>query len=169
MIPWYRSWPRAIPKGRAYVVDEIPHLVLDNYDLADCREFMEIGQNFIMLEWDIAVSLEDREAFARYCIAKPDVVHVAPYLLYEWPTSKLVSKRTWIPLLRRGDGVLQIGFGMIYFPWKVVTDFLTETYDPVRKTTWFTDGEFSRWYKGEVILHSDIRPVHLHYSEGLTA
>jgi hypothetical protein len=163
-MKWFRSWPRDAGinpelKKRGRVIDSIPLLLIHNYDLTTSEDFWSIDENFALLEWDIAVSLEDRRAWGKHCEAFPDMVHAVRYPQYT------ENGTVWTPF-KRIDGIFQLGFGMIYFPIKVVNDFIKETYDPNRKTTWFTDGEFSRWYNGKPVdVSSFIRIVHLNYSE----
>lgn len=163
-MKWYRSWPGngvPIKFERGIVIDEIPKLYIDKYDLTTSKEFWNIDENFALLEWDIAVSLEDRRAWAKHCEAFPDMVHAVRYPQYT------PDGIVWTPF-KREDGVFQLGFGMIYFPIAIVNQFIRETFDPVRKTTWFTDGEFSRWYNGKPVdVSSFLKIVHLNYTEDM--
>lgn len=168
-----RSWPWRVPPGRAYVVDDIEHLVLDNHNY---RPLADVDDDVVLLEWDIAVSLEDLRAFVGHAREARDEVLVAPYRLYP---AGIWAHRTWTG---RGPGAWGaepvedgaatcnlFGLGLVYLPRALVAAFL--------KAGWanhFGDVEFSMWhYKNvtkDVRIAWDVRPVHLHYEipEGMT-
>lgn len=165
-----RSWPdRTPPAGRNYVVDGIPRLVLSDYDNSPLAD---IDDDVILLEWDIAVGIEDLDRFVEAARDDPSRVIVAPYRLYVTTVRQAdLKKPVWCH--RRKDGThvdtgeptcALFGFGMIYFPRELVRAYRAEF------TGHFSDGSFAGWHRravtDEVPILWDVRPVHLHYKLG---
>ena len=164
---WIRSWPERIPAGRNYVVDGIERAVMDRNYVPVLRS---LTCDTILVEWDLAVSAEDRARFAAIVEHDRDRVQVAPYRLY--PVSTLLPGPVWAH--RRGRHSLALswisegdswcdwfGFGLIYLPLQVVRCYLASG------EAWCTDASFSAWHQrhvGDLVpVHWDVRPVHLHY------
>lgn len=164
-----RSWPAVVPANtaRAHVIDPIPRIYLDDYDLSPMAE---IDDDIVLLEWDIAVDRTSLEVFVERAKAKPDTVIVAPYRLYETTVrSHRLKQPVWCH--RRSDGshvatgerwCSAFGFGLIYFPRSVVEAF---------RADWqghFSDGSFSGWHKNKVSdrveIIWDAPATHLHYT-----
>jgi hypothetical protein len=164
-----RSWPAVVPANtkRAHVVDPIPRLYLDDYDLSPMAE---VDDDIVLLEWDIAVDRTALEMFVARASDGPDKVIVAPYRLYETTVrSHRLKKPVWCH--RRSDGshvdtgekwCSYFGFGLIYFPREVVKAF---------RADWqghFSDGSFSGWHRNNVSEHVEIvwdaPAAHLHYT-----
>lgn len=169
-----RTWPHRIPDGRNYVVDDVEKLVIRQYD---ARALATLGDDVLVLEWDIAVSREDLAHFAEHARADPDRVLVAPYRLY--PPAWGLRKPIWSPRkmpgnipAQPGDPVCHyFGLGMTYLP-KVLLDRFTRTWLRDNPAGNLTDETFSRWHylncDQDVPICWDVRPVHLHYpSEGV--
>lgn len=164
-----RSWPAVVPANttRAHVVDPIPRLYLNDYDLSPMAE---VDDDIVLLEWDIAVDRTALEVFVARARAQPDEVLVAPYRLFETTVrSHRLKEPVWCH--RRADGThvatgeptcSYFGFGLIYFPREVVKAF---------RAAWsghFSDGSFSGWHKNNVSdrveIVWDAPATHLHWT-----
>lgn len=166
---WVRTWPAVIPEDRAYVVDSLPRITMDSYNYVPVLEQLAAsGENTVVIEWDLAVSHEDRERFTARCEALPDCVQVAPYRLY--PVSTNLPEPVWAhrhaarrpPWIGEDDPECDLfGFGLVYLPHAVVTRHLATGPESTG------DAVFSAWHHreglGPVPVSWDVRPVHLHY------
>lgn len=164
-MKWVRTFPAEIPAGRGHVVDGLPRILMSGYNYVPVLE--RLGGDAVIVEWDLAVSYEDRERFTGICEADPGRVHVAPYTLYPVSTSlpapvfahrRVGRNPPWIDC----DEVCDLfGFGLVYLPHAVVRRYLATMPEVTG------DAVFSRWHHGEglgpVPVHWDVRPVHLHY------
>jgi hypothetical protein len=166
-----RSWPATVPAGRAHVVDNIERLVMDGYDY---RVLGDVNDDVLLLEWDIAVGLEDLERFAAAATEDPGRVLVAPYRLYSYASGRPHLGR-WAHRRYEGDpatGHLRhvdendtachlFGLGMTYLPRDITQAFLAAWDGRV------CDVSLSGWHyrniTPEVPIAWDVRPVHLHY------
>lgn len=183
-----RSWPAKPPANRPRVVDGIERFVIDNFDY---RGLVDLDDDVLLLEWDIAVGLEDIEHFAEHAEREPERVLTAPYKLYRdssyrdyWPDPD--QPWTWMlnhwvgegsrPNAAQGQTIPGsetfmpevgdktcngFGFGMVYLPRDLIRAFV-ET-DPTR----FMDVPFSVWHyhnvRHDVPICWHVRPVHLHF------
>lgn len=166
---WVRTWPERIPEGRNYVVDQIPRIVMADYNYVPVLEqIAETGEDTVIVEWDIAVDALEMIKFTAECMVEPDRVHVAPYLLFPRSTSlpgpvwahRKVSRHP--PWITEADTECDLfGFGLVYLPHAIVQKHL-ETAPGVTG-----DARFSQWHHdaglGPVPVHWDVRPMHLHY------
>ena len=71
-----RSFPETIPPGRAYVQDGLERFCMSGYDYTGLKQ---LGEDLVLLEWDIAVSELDLARFAERASGR-DWPMVAPYL-----------------------------------------------------------------------------------------
>ena len=149
------------------MVDQIPQLVIENHDY---RSLLDIDEDVVLLEWDIAVSREDLESFVGMAQMKPSGVLVAPYRLYTpepvwahrtWPGDSLTPQGA-VPVWTGKPACNLFGLGMAYLPRDIVRKFC--------KSGWanhFGDVEFSMWHyhnvAAEVPITWAVRPVHLNY------
>lgn len=169
-----RSWPRRIPTGRNYVVDQVEKLVIDN---CDYRALGEIDDDVLLLEWDIAVSKEHLAAFADRARSDQGRVLVAPYRIYY---EHMLPEPVWAHRLWDGQpegmsnpaGAVSVstgapfcnlfGLGMSYLPRDLVRGFIDSGF-----ANHFGDVEFSIWHyrnvEREVPIAWDVWPVHLNY------
>jgi len=173
-----RSWPANIPAGRSYVVDDIPRFLMGGDDREfDYRRLVELNDDVVLIEWDIAVGAEQLEMFMQRAAAEPDRVRVAPYLLYRGGKGGSRSQRTFYCHRIREQGMRtwvkgpedtychMFGFGLIYLPGAIIRAFV----DQMEPTSHFGDTEFSRWHMRNsqhrnVPIDWDCHAVHLHYS-----
>ena len=170
-----RSWPAEIPEGRGYVMDDIERLVMDGYDY---RCLADVGDDVVLIEWDIAVGGEDLELFMARCAENPAQVRVAPYLLY--PASTRAKKPFYVHRYREGgrnvyvtgpeyDICHQFGFGLVYIPRNLILKFVEHlNAQPMHRK--FSDTTFSYWHfrnapreNRRVPIDWDVKLVHLHY------
>lgn len=169
------------------------------WDPRHCEPFYLAGYNYkpllesmtadmVVIEWDLAVSKEDRARFGRHCQDAPQVIHVAPYPHYGYKPGGW--DHGWV---HRNDGLLSgsitegepdcqfFGFGLIYFPLRIVRAFLDDMARPPGELAArygepvaallgeesVTDVAFSAWHwaaqRQRVPVHWDVRPVHLNY------
>ena len=192
-LRWYRTMPyNPSSLGHSYIVDD-PRLVTPFYNdgYNNYRPVMEfLSTDAVLLDWDMAVSREDRQRFEQHIADDPDIVHVAPYRLYPGPKHADVpaGESRWAafpaeairerlpagnpehltpgredPHIREGEPYAAIfGFGMVYLPLEAVRKFLAEC-----STPGVTDSVFCIWHyrvQGkEAPVHWDVRPVHLNY------
>jgi len=168
-----RSWPSRPPEGRARVDDSIERLVMDDYDY-HCLG--EVGDDVLLLEWDIAVGRAELITFVMSAEANPDRVLVAPYPIYRSTLSlRALGLPVW-PMRRYNDGNQSMrwvtpadptchtfGFGIIYLPQLLVKRYLADLPDIM-----FNDTSFSQWHylnapDPEVPIAWACAAVHLNY------
>lgn len=177
-----RSFPRAIPPGRNYVVDGTPKLLMEQLDYRPPLEAMP-PDDILILEWDIAVAKDDLVTFARRAARSPEQILVAPYKLYKGTKYSGLKADMWVH--RRWDGVCDppysafpdhehwrpveegeptcnlFGFGMTYFPRHIIECFLAVG------ANCMSDTPFGVWHyqnvAEEVPIAWDCPAVHLNY------
>lgn len=166
-----RSWPAVVPEDRPHVVDGIDRFIMDRYDY---RQLGDVGDDVVLIEWDLALDRPDLERFMQRAADNPEQVRVAPYLLYPASTGKRephychkirVGDNRWVT--GPEDPVCQMfGFGLVYLPRVLILKFL-ETLIRNRR---FSDVTFSHWHwrraprvNRDVPIDWDVRPVHVHY------
>lgn len=166
---WLRAFPTVIPPGRPYVADGIERAPVDNYDYRPALQLAAAsGDDLILLDWDIALAKEDRDAFALLCASEGHGVAVAPYRLYPESTGlpapvwahRSMPARRWVS---RWDSHCDLfGFGCVYLPHGVIRSYLA------RNRGRCTDTSFSEWHyqmagPSAVPIFWEIRAAHLHY------
>lgn len=176
-----RSWPGNIPEGRAYVVDDIPKFVMggDGDRQFDYRRLVDLDDDIVLIEWDIAVGGQDLAKFMQRAKAEPDQVRVAPYLLYRGGRNTRAGRPQipfWVHRIRtqrvrawaspEDTHCQMFGFGLVYLPAALLRAFVAQ----MQPNTHFGDSEFSRWHMRNAPQHLrdvpidwDISVVHLHY------
>lgn len=164
-VNWYRSWPREIPSDRAYVVDSLPRLVMQDYDYSSVN-LPEDEPGFCMLEWDIALGKRDRDTFVEVALREPDRILVAPYDIYPEGSEPTVVHKVCpnpnkigirYPIDRFDIDCHSFGFGCIYLP-RVILDAW-----PSGRV--MRDATFSDWHIvnfGTARVTWKVRPQHLH-------
>jgi hypothetical protein len=192
-LRWYRTMPfNAQSKGRSFVIDDPQQVTAFYHDgYNSYRPVMEhLHTDAVLLDWDMAISREDRWRFEQHIADDPDHVHIAPYPLYRGPRHTDIppgefryaafpaeSVRDQLPgmhpeyresdredfhIVEGESHAASFGFGCIYLPLYIVKRFLDEVPTPQ-----VSDGLFSVWHYhtfGEVPVHWDVRPIHLNYS-----
>lgn len=148
----------------------------------DYQGLGELGDDVLLLEWDIAVDRDELAAFEDRCRRHPYRVRVAPYKLYHVPGEPWAHRHVddqggerWV--LEYEETCDYFGFGMIYLPHMLIRRFESspaparglpigvelEHYADRR----FTDQTFSCWHRRQgydpVRIDWDVRPVHLHW------
>jgi hypothetical protein len=174
-----RSWPRVIPEGRSYVVDDIERLTIENHHYGPLGE---VDESVLLIEWDMAVGQEELRAFAARAQACPARVLVAPYRIYADAyniPADIWAHRHWdgdgsgtvnpngAKPIATGDEFCQLfGLGLVYLPLKLIRDYLFGRYNAT-----FGDTQFSMWHYAtiahDVPVAWDVRPVHLNYRNPL--
>lgn len=170
-----RSWPLHPPAGRGRVEDDAHRLYNDNYEY---RGLVELDDDILHLDWDMAVSKEDLQTFAARARKVPDQVLAAPYLIYP-DTRPGLPGPTWscrrylddtkgsTRYIEQGEATCHLfGFGMVYLPRDLIRSFV-QAYPAERGIT-MDDNTFSQWLhlnvQPETELDWDVRPVHLNFS-----
>lgn len=157
-----RSFPIDIPDGRDYVEDSYPKMWIADYNYSEAFSALTLeGENFILLEWDIAIEKHRLKEFERYCLHTPENIHTVPYRIRSG--NKLVwvhtdSEWRWVDYGTKYCA--HFGFGCTYFPISVIQQYRP---NPIDRR--LTDTNFSRWHHsaglGPVPIHWDITVVHL--------
>lgn len=174
-----RSFPAHPPAGRNFVVDDAERAVNrdDGRWRYSYRALADVGDDLINLDWDVAVSREDLVAFAKAARSQPDLVLIAPTLVYQDSRAGLPgtvwSMRRYEPsgALRQvaaGEPACHLfGFGMLYLPAALIDAFCSRFAAELDAgTVRFDDTAFAGWHHrtvGEAAIDWSVRPVHLHY------
>ena len=178
---YVRSWPEEVPQGRAYVTDGVERLVMTKYDYTVLGD---VGDDVLLIEWDLAVGQEELQRFAARAASQPDRPLAAPYRLYprsprgrhdgslnptrppEWTAWRYTGPANispWEPVEPGTETAPLVSFGFIYLPQALIQRYLAE-----RQPDWrFSDVSFCGWHHRRVRPDIDLdwraRPVHLHY------
>ncbi len=166
-----RTWPAEIPPGRSgYVVDGIERLEVRGYD---ARRLAGLGDDVLLLEWDVAAAKEDLAVFAAAARSTPGRVRVAPYRLYPEANPGLGGP-IWahrrepgnVPVTPDDPVCHRFGFGMVYLP-QVLLEAFAKGWLAANPLGNLTDETFSGWHyrtqDPDVPICWEVRPVHLHY------
>jgi hypothetical protein len=153
------------------VVDDLPRLVIEHYDLTEAPSFTCFllaadadPDGATVLEWDMALSREHRRVWWQRRRGELGCV-VAPYRVYE-----PAGPSHWAHLVREPSGELRwlqegeswcdvAAFGMIYLPRLVLAELMAENPRPL------TDARVSSWHaehRGRIAVDWSVRPIHLH-------
>lgn len=166
-MPSYQLWSAKL-RGRPFIWDQLPRAQVDGYDYRPA--FDQLPRGGVIVDWDIAVSAEQRDAFNDLISRHPRRVIAAPYKLY--PRSTSLPAVVWAH--RRADGPGRwrwvddtdadcdlAGFGCTYIPAELIGRARQEIAGKIG------DDTFSLWHfnagLGPMIIAWDIRPIHLHY------
>jgi hypothetical protein len=197
-MKWYRSYLTDLEttiafadrKRRSFVYDPghcEPYYASSNFGYWGL--FEKATESFCLLEWDIALSFEDRKRFENYCKADPEHIHVAPYQHYGYKNVYTdfshIHRQGPMNFAREGDPYcFYFGFGLIYLPLHLVKQYMRDAengfvvnteagstcplYPGEPKFDESFDCIFSDWYTTAwdmepVPIHWDVRPIHLNY------
>lgn len=174
-----RSWPAEIPEGRAYVVDDIPRFIMggEGDRQFDYRRLVDLDDDVVLIEWDIAIGGEHLALFMQRAQAEPEQVRVAPYVLYRGGRDgrpqipfychriRTQRNRSWA---KPEDTHCQMfGFGLVYLPAALLKAFVAQ----MQPKAHFGDTEFSQWHMRNAPAHVrnvpidwDLSVVHLHFN-----
>lgn len=168
-LTWYRSWPKRVPSGRAYINDRLPKLYMEQCDYAFVAGGLPADEpGFCMLEWDVALAIDQRAKFAELAEQTPDQILVAPYSKnYGGGGCLQIHRRLgFIPIEDGSPTTDFFGFGCIYFPQKLLREWhefrrSQREYVIVK----FDDTHFSQWHwdnHGPAAVTWDVHPQHIH-------
>jgi hypothetical protein len=175
-----RSWPQQPPtkNHHPYVVDNCNRVCIPTIDYSP---LLDVGDDLIHLDWDVAVGKHEIQAFAKKCLAEPEDIRVAPVMMYgsRFYKDDGLSPGRWqdkymecvqMPVGKRpvqpGDPYCNyFSFSLIYFPYWTLKGFV----DSLRPGEQFRDGNFNEWYGRTtnwrpVPLEWDAHVVHTNYS-----
>lgn len=171
MIKWYRSWPSTTDWAEKnldtvnHIVDDLPRIIVWNYDYGKSEWPSEDKPGFCMLEWDIALDPISMRAFAAEALIEPREILVAPYRFHD----------TWCMFMNNDGGgpssdgrpvyvgedrCDSFGLGCIYIPTVILNEFLV-----VMDKFGFSDGTFGKWYRqkyGQARVTWKVHPQHIH-------
>jgi hypothetical protein len=141
------------------VVDSIERFTMRDFNY---RDLPTLGDDVVLLEWDIAVGQQDLRRFIQRAAATPDRVLVAPYRLHNMDPKRAVwaHRRNMFEWVDDDEPeCYMFGFGMIYLPLALISVFSGPQ---------LNDGIFSWWHYHNVQPQAvpiawDVRPVHLNY------
>lgn len=172
-IAWLRAVPPGGPAdwlqhGRPFVVDDTPRAVVWDYDYRDALRQLDAGG--VILDWDIAISPEQRSKLSDAISAQPEQVCVVPYRLY--PRSTGLDQVVWSPRRAEGGGGWRwvteaddvcdlFGFGCTYVPGWLARRSVAEIAG--RISDWEISYLHWRIGAGPIPIRWDIAPVHIHY------
>jgi len=166
VIRWYRSWPTEAAfvrvRRQAHVVDHLPRLRIHSYDYLTAEPRLPSDRpGFCLLEWDVAFESAERIRFAHAASVYPKAVLVAPYNLYPIDGVPECAHRDQYgdPVEHGSLSCASFGFGCIYLPHDLVSDFMHDAGD-----LGMTDATFSRYARetgAEVRIDWSFRPHHL--------
>lgn len=173
-----RSWPLEPPADHPQIIDNCERVYIPTVDY---RPLVELEDDVIQLDWDVAVGRNELRAFAQKCLAEPDLVRVAPTMVY--PTrmhrhhKDMEFKDTWLVFKQLPIGRASLepgepycdyfGFGLVYLPWWTIKGF-TEYQEQQGNGNPFLDSLFDVWYRKvsgkRVPVEWDTHAVHINYS-----
>jgi len=151
VIHWYRSWPKRprnpAARHKAHIVDHLPRISIDNYDYMTAENGLPTDRpGFCLLEWDIALSSDERVRFARTAAKRPHAVLVAPYMIYNRDGNPECVHRyadSGNPIGTGWPVCETFGLGCIYIPHYILARFQSEA-----GGMGMTDASFSRYVFG---------------------
>jgi hypothetical protein len=164
-----RAWPDRPPPGRPHIIDGWPRVTVDDYDY---RGLLSLLQNVIVLDWDVAVDLDDLRRFAGHAAAQPGRPLFGPYKLWGEPVMRWCALRYTEPeksaksamrWVEEGEpSCHRFGFGFTYLPFELMAAF-TEAHPGHI----MSDVDFASWHYDkitpEVEIDWSVRGVHVHY------
>lgn len=171
-----RSFPAEVPQGRNYIVDDAERHLNRDYQY---RGLVAFDDDLIHLDWDMAVSREDLEAFARAARAlRSTLVLVAPQRVDVGDGRRHLREPVWNMRRYEGGRLRHVtetdewcdlyGFGMVYLPGKLLREFEDTFREQLDDgSVRFDDTGFAGWASkeyGQALIAWSVRPVHLHYA-----
>lgn len=179
---WFQSFPHPVPDGRSYVHWDnsvVQRVAVDGGDYGEAirRMWKEAGGGFWMLEWDIAIGLDDMKALEAAARWKPDAIHVCSYALHwrnkpkayeavQWNAPVVVQEKEGPEVIHSTKSIMNCdypGLGVIWFPAWLCAIFDQEDFWPNMR---YPDADSTFWRKvGQANMHivRDVQPVHLHW------
>ena len=164
-----RAFPeRTYPGYRPHVIDGWPRVPVDDYDY---RGLADLGDDVIVMDWDVAISLEDLHLFAEHAAAHPGDVLAGANRLYKdggpewvWAASRYnTPEKQSMRWLEEGEPTCHLfGFGLAYLPQLLIKQFIAEHPGHL-----MSDVDFAGWHynrvRQEVPVDWSVHPVHLHF------
>jgi hypothetical protein len=136
--------------------------------LSDYQPWPVHEPGWFMLEWDIAMDRADRERFAANAMTQPERIRVGPYMLFPdgdvYTEPRQVHRWNGLPIPEGKPHADMVGFGCIYFPQKLLTEFWGNPPPRTRQGV-LNDGVFSDWYRlrhCKFDVDWSVHPQHLH-------
>jgi hypothetical protein len=160
-----------------HIVDSCERVLIPSIDY---RPLLNVDDDVIHLDWDVAVGLIELRHFAKKCIANPEIVRVAPTMMYKsrfwysegyatrpWTTNWMVYVQDSVGKRVVYDGepfANYFGFGMVYLPQWTIKEFA----ETLNSNEHFRDGNFCEWYfkrtNGQPVpVEWDTNAVHTNY------
>jgi hypothetical protein len=187
MMKVIRSWPpeQWMIDNHPYIVDNSTRITLTSTkDYIDYWPLIQVNDDFIHMDWDIAIGRDELRAFAARCQEKPDKMRAGPYRTYPhrryrrgidpdkrtrwhaWHTWKATSR---VPEdeVKPGDPTCKFfGMGFVYVPFYVWKGYIADC--EKRNLSFASCRGLSRWYHANVAetidLDWNVNLVHVNYS-----
>ena len=135
---------------------------MSNCDYSTVESWPDDEPGFCMLEWDVALDIQDRNRFVALAEQQPDKVLVAPYIKsYGGAIRQIHSHMGFIPIGEGDTQAANFGLGCVYLPQKFLRAFLAGR----DRREAFTDTTLSAWhwrFHGPATVTWDVHPQHLH-------
>lgn len=143
----------------------------------DYQRLAVVGDDILLIEWDLAVDPDQLSGFVDNIRTNPDRVRVAPYRLYyqyaDFSWGGRQHEVVWAHRRRLEDGRCRwvdtgeptchlFGFGLTYLPGELLAAYCRAEPGPMG------DSSFSNWHyrnadDPEVVIDWECRPVHLNH------
>lgn len=178
MINIVRAWPSERDwidndlDKRPHIVDNLTKMIVSGQNYKSVSDHNSLGttdgwpeDNFIMLEWDIALDPVAQRIMWAEAQVEPREVLVAPYRFHDtwcqWiDNDGSGPSENGRPIKYGETRTDSIGLGCIYIPRHAITEFLS-----VMDKFGFTDATFGKWYRqryGQARVTWNVHPQHMH-------
>ena len=178
-----RSWPpeQWMIDDHPYIVDNSTKITIaSTRDYIDYRPLIKLNDDFIHLDWDIAIGRDELRAFAARCRENPDKLRAGPYRTYPtrryrlgWDEDKRTRWHAWHEVnnhysdVKPGDPTCRFfGMGFVYVPFYVWKGFCEHC--DKHNISFASARALARWYHANVAelidLDWDVNLVHVNYS-----
>jgi hypothetical protein len=171
-----RSWPRNPPPWHPLIEDDCERVYIPGIDYSP---LLDLDDDLIHLDWDVAVGRNELKRFADKCKAEPEIVRTAPYTTYK---SRQYLNHPWrggkdqftvwhyslggqkVELLQGELNCNLTGFGLIYLPKLAFAGYMADKPDGEPAM----DTPFCLWYLEntgrDIPVEWWVNAVHVNYS-----
>jgi hypothetical protein len=177
-----RSWPpeKWMFEQHPYIEDNSTRITIaSTRDYMDYRPLIEVNDDFIHMDWDIAIGRDELRAFAEKCYAEPNKIRAGPYRSYPtrryrlgWDKTKETTWHAWHSLspkveVKPGDPTCKwFGMGFVYVPFWIWQEFVNDCNRTGRQ--FCSARALAAWYHSQVeetiALDWETNLVHVNYS-----
>jgi hypothetical protein len=160
-----RAWPTEVAPGyRPHVIDGWPRVPVTRFDYAP--GLLDAGDDLIVLDWDVAVDLDDLRRFAGRARGLGSPL-VGPNKLFGdvepvWAFKRYIGRDAMRWCTESDESCHLFGFGFVYLPRDLLVAWAADNPGEV-----LDDMTFSGWHyrhvAEEVPIDWSVRAVHVHY------